>query len=197
MVTATASPAKTNGAAGSAAMARNIEIKARVADPVALLARALALPGAQGPTLILQDDSFYAVPHGRLKLRRFADGTAELIAYQRADGPAQGNGPKLSQYSRVPVPDAHALHAALAASCGERGRVVKQRQLVRVAATRIHLDDVQGLGHYMELEVVLGDHQAPQQGQATAQALMAALGIEPAALCSGAYVDLLAARHQP
>jgi adenylate cyclase class IV len=170
-------------------LARNIEIKARVADPAALLARALALPGALGPTLILQDDSFYAVPQGRLKLRRLGDGSAELIAYLRADV----GGPKLSQYQRVPVPDAAALHAALAAACGESGRVVKRRQLVRVGATRIHLDEVQGLGHYMELEVVLGEHDTPEAGEATAQALMAALGIAPQALCTGAYVDLLAA----
>lgn len=180
-------------------MARNIEIKARVADPAALLARALALPGAQGPTLILQDDSFYAVAQGRLKLRRFADGSAELIAYQRADGPGHSAGPKLSQYHRLPVAgaDADALHAALAASCGLRGRVRKRRQLVLVGATRIHIDEVQGLGHFMELEVVLTERQAPQQGEATAQALMAALGIAPAALCHGAYVDMLAAPPGP
>lgn len=171
-------------------MARNIEIKARVADASALLERALALPGARGPTLIEQDDCFYAVPHGRLKLRRFADGTAELIAYQRADTA----GPKLSDYTRVPVPDASALHAALARSCGLAGRVHKRRQLVLVGATRIHLDQVQGLGDFVELEVVLQDGQASAEGEHTAHALMAALGVPASALVAGAYVELLAPR---
>ena len=67
-------------------MARNIEIKARIGSVEALLPRARAL--ADGPeTLIEQDDSFFTVPQGRLKLRQFADGSAELIHYQRADTP--------------------------------------------------------------------------------------------------------------
>ena len=40
-----------------------------------------------GPeTLIVQDDTFFHVAHGRLKLRQFADGSAELIHYHRGDG---------------------------------------------------------------------------------------------------------------
>ncbi|HVQ05811.1 MAG TPA: adenylate cyclase, partial [Burkholderiaceae bacterium] len=64
-------------------MARNIEIKARIASIDAVMPRARALASGEAQ-LIAQDDTFFAVPHGRLKLREFADGSAELIHYHRA-----------------------------------------------------------------------------------------------------------------
>ena len=81
-------------------MPRNIEIKARVADPAALRQRALALATAPEQRLG-QDDSFFVLPagRGRLKLRQFADGSAELIHYQRSDDTAA----KGSDYVRVPL----------------------------------------------------------------------------------------------
>lgn len=169
-------------------MPRNIEIKARVADIDALRMRACALAG--GPaTLIEQDDRFFAVPRGRLKLRRFADGSAELIHYQRADTPEA----KASDYVRVPVPDADALALALERACGLQGRVVKRRWLLIVGATRIHLDRVEGLGDFMELEVVLRDDQPEAEGVAIAEALMSDLGLAHAERIAGAYLDLLSA----
>ena len=127
-------------------MARNIEIKAQAPDLEALLQRALAIAGARGPEVIDQDDTFFIVPNGRLKLRQFADHSAELIAYERPDL----GGPKVSDYVRVPVPDAGALREALTRSLGQLGRVIKRRRLVLIGATRIHLDEVQGLGTFLE-----------------------------------------------
>jgi adenylate cyclase class IV len=177
-------------------MARNIEIKARLDEGIAaVLPRALALPGAQGPTLIEQDDSFYAVAHGRLKLRRFADGTAELIHYERGDTESA----KASDYVRCPLLDASAadaLHQALERAQGLLGRVIKQRQLVLVGSTRIHLDRVQGLADdHLELEVVLAPGQDDAEGQRIADALMQALGLAAAPRISGAYLDLLRGPH--
>lgn len=169
-------------------MPRNIEIKARIASVEALLPRAQALAGAV-PEIIVQDDSFFTVPHGRLKLREFADGSAELIHYHRADG-AQA---KASDYVRVPVPDAAALREALARACGLLGRVRKRRWLLIAGQTRIHLDRVEGLGDCMELEVVLRDGQGDAEGAAIAEALMRELGLEGAQRLAGAYLDLLAA----
>jgi predicted adenylyl cyclase CyaB len=174
-------------------VARNIEIKARIASVAAVLKRARAL--ADGPEQALtQDDTFFAVPHGRLKLREFADGSAELIHYQRPDTDQA----KASDYVRLPVPEPAALREALARGLGVLGRVRKQRLLLRVGATRIHLDQVEGLGEFMELEVVLGEGSAPgsaadEQGVATAEALMQALGLASAPRLAGAYLDLLAA----
>jgi predicted adenylyl cyclase CyaB len=167
-------------------MARNVEIKVRVDDPDAVLARAIALAGAE-PESIDQDDAFYAVAQGRLKLRRFADGSAELIHYERADAEAA----KASDYVRVPVPDADALDIALARACGRLGRVRKVRRLVIVGQTRVHVDRVDGLGDFVELEVVLHDGQDDAAGAAIADALLAALGLAEAERVAGAYRDLL------
>lgn len=167
-------------------MPRNIEIKARIQSVEALLSRARAVAGGE-PELIAQDDTFFNVPHGRLKLREFADGSAELIHYHRPD---RGDA-KASDYVRVPVPDAAALRDALARGLGLRGRLKKQRWLLQAAHTRIHLDRVAGLGDFMELEVVLQDGQSDADGAAVAEALMQALGLAGAERVAGAYLDLL------
>lgn len=167
-------------------MARNIEIKARIDSVEAVLPRARALAGS-GPELIEQDDQFFPVPHGRLKLRRFADGSAELIHYHRADGP----GARASDYVRVPVPDADALALALGRANGLLGRVRKRRWLLLVGQTRIHLDRVEDLGDFMELEVVLREGQSDIEGQVIADTLMQELGLVSAARLSGSYLDAL------
>src|SRR5688572_17434256 len=120
-------------------------------------ARALAQRDAER---IAQDDTFFRVPNGRLKLRSFADGSSELIHYQRSDTLEA----KLSDYCRLPVPDASALREALERALGTIGRVRKQRWLLLAGQTRIHLDRVDGLGDFVELEVVLRDNQSESDG---------------------------------
>ncbi len=166
-------------------MPRNIEIKARIASVEDLLPRAVALAGG-APEVLQQDDSFFRVPHGRLKLREFADGSAELIHYHRADSAEA----KASEYVRVSVPDPAALREALARGCGLLGRVRKQRWLLITGATRIHIDRVEGLGDFMELEVVLRGGQSDAEGSAVAEGLMHALGLADAERLAGAYLDL-------
>jgi predicted adenylyl cyclase CyaB len=169
-------------------MARNIEIKARIASVDALLPRAVAVAGGV-PQRIDQDDTFFPVPMGRLKLRQFEDGSAELIHYQRTDTVDA----KASDYVRVPVPDPAALREALSRGLGTLGRVRKRRLLLLAGATRIHLDRVEGLGEFMELEVMLASDQSDAEGQRIADALMAELGLADAERVAGAYMDLLIA----
>jgi adenylate cyclase len=171
-------------------MFRNIEIKARIDSVEQLQPRAAALAD-QGPMQIAQDDRFYECPNGRLKLRRFAAGRGELIFYRRSDE----HGPKESFYLRSPTTDPEGLHATLAAAWGERGRVVKQRTLYLAGRTRIHLDRVQGLGDFLEIEVVLADDEPAEEGVREAHALMARLGVEPSQLVQGAYLDALDQRN--
>jgi predicted adenylyl cyclase CyaB len=168
-------------------MARNVEIKARVADLAALEARVRGIASA-GPTLLVQTDTFFNAYSGRLKLREFADGSAELIAYSRADH----GGPKLSDYERVAVQDAAGMKRLLTRSNGVATKVRKQRTLYLIGQTRVHLDRVQGLGDFMELEVVLEHSQSLADGESIAHALMDQLSITPSQLITGAYADLLA-----
>ena len=170
-------------------MARNIEIKARVPSLDALLPRVHAL-ASRGPELIAQDDTFFACASGRLKLRMFAPGHGELIAYRRADA----SGPNASDYLITPVADPESLRATLTRALGVCGRVVKQRTLFIVGRTRVHLDRVDGLGEFLELEVVLTEGEDETRGVTEAHALLKHLQVDASQLVAGAYVDLLTGR---
>ena len=167
-------------------MARNIEIKARIASVASVAARAAAFADS-GPIEIAQDDTFFECSSGRLKLRAFADNTGELIFYRRANE----HGPKESFYLRTPTPAPDTLRQSLTLAYGEVGRVRKQRTLFLAGRTRIHLDEVQHLGAFLELEVVLQEGEPAQNGVLEAEALMARLGVESSQLIDRAYVDLL------
>jgi predicted adenylyl cyclase CyaB len=167
-------------------VARNVEIKARVPDLDAVEARARAI-ATSGPEDIAQDDTFFRCAEGRLKLRVLAPGQGQLIHYRRADEA----GPKLSDYMLSPTVSPDTLREALARACGVVGRVVKRRRLYLVGQTRVHLDRVEGLGTFVELEVVLDDAQSSQDGEVVAREVMAQLGIAPGQLVTGAYLDLL------
>jgi predicted adenylyl cyclase CyaB len=167
-------------------MARNVEIKARIAGVAALQPLAARLADS-GPTIIEQDDTFFTCPHGRLKLRDQSGAGAELIFYQRADE----SGPKESFYLRVPVAEPEALRELLQQAHGQTGRVRKRRVLFLIGRTRIHLDVVEGLGEFLELEVVLQDGEPATQGIVEAHKIMAQLGVTAQQLIQGAYVDLL------
>ncbi len=175
-------------------MSRNVEIKARVRDRTTLAACVAAIADG-GPSLLEQEDTFFHSPRGRLKLRRLSAAAAELIYYERVDS----GGPKVSQYLRVPCPDAGALIEVLARSLGVRDVVRKRRILYHVGQTRIHLDAVEHLGDFLELEVVLRDDQDVADGVAIARDLMQRLGVKHADLIAEAYIDLLPAggRERP
>lgn len=167
-------------------MSRNVEIKARVPDLDSVEVRARAV-ATEGPTVIHQDDTFFAASRGRLKLRVLGGGAAQLIHYDRPDA----SGPKVSDYVIAAVPEPAPLREALTRSYGLRGRVVKRRILYLAGRTRIHLDRVDGLGDFVELEVVLREGEPAEAGRAEALALMAQLGIEGSQLVEGAYLDLM------
>ncbi len=170
-------------------MANNIEIKARVPDREVLERHAQSVAN-EGPTEIVQDDTFFACPNGRIKLREFADGQAQLIFYQRPDQ----SGPKHSSYQIVEVTQPASMREAMRMAYGVSGRVVKHRTLYLAGRSRIHLDRVEGLGDFMELEVVLADGESTQAGEREARELMHKMGIRQEQLLESAYVDLLLAK---
>jgi adenylate cyclase class IV len=170
-------------------MSRNIEIKAHV-DSVELLSERAALFADEGPFEISQDDTFFRCVSGRLKLREFSDGTGELIYYRRANQ----LGPKESFYLRSPTTDPQSLRESLSLAYGEAGRVKKHRVLFLAGRTRVHLDRVENLGQFLELEVVLADDENSDAGIREAHALMEKLHVKPSQLIEDAYIDLLARR---
>lgn len=168
-------------------MPRNVEIKARVQNLAVVRAVAEQLAGAPA-TILQQEDTFFHVPSGRLKLRVLGPDQAQLIYYDRPDQ----SGPKTSNYLLAPVQDAPALRAVLAATLGIRGTVRKTRWLYMVGRTRVHLDEVEGLGSFLELEVMLEPDEDEEAGRRTAHDLMRSLCVKPEDLIDGAYMDLMA-----
>lgn len=168
-------------------MPRNIEIKARIASVDALVPK-VGLIADQGPFEIPQDDTYFACAAGRLKVRTFSKDDGELIYYRRSDQQAA----KESFYLRSPTSSPETMRRSLSLAYGQAGRVEKHRTLFLLGRTRIHLDKVSGLGHFLELEVVLDEHEPLEAGVREANDLLARLGVEPSQLIEGAYVDLLA-----
>jgi homotetrameric cytidine deaminase len=171
---------------------RNVELKARDPEPERSLERARAL-GAEDRGELRQRDTYFAAPRGRLKLREQQPGDAELIAYERADA-AQA---RESRYRIAPVVDPDALREALDAALGTVAVVDKRRRLFVWEGVRIHLDRVEGLGAFVELEGVAGaDSDLVREGELVAR-LRAELAISDDAIEATGYADLLTAAPVP
>jgi predicted adenylyl cyclase CyaB len=170
-------------------MPSNIEIKARITDLKKIEGLVAALSDTP-PKRLRQRDTFFRCAAGRLKLRETGVGESELIFYSRADVV----GTKQSDYEIAPVTDAAKLKSVLKQALGETVVVEKTRLVSLIGQTRVHLDAVEGLGNFLELEVVLRDGQSPTEGHAIARDLMQQLGIQEADLIATAYADMLMER---
>ncbi len=165
---------------------RNVELKAHDPDPARTLERALAA-GARDEGLLRQRDTYFHVAAGRLKLREEEPGGATLIAYERPDAAAE----RVSRYRLVPVPDPGALRDALAAANGVDVVVVKRRHLLMWETVRIHLDEVRGLGSFLELEAVAQPGGDLRREHEQVAHLREVLEIRDEALRAGSYADAL------
>ncbi|HEX7289735.1 MAG TPA: class IV adenylate cyclase [Conexibacter sp.] len=165
---------------------RNVELKARDDDP----ARSLAICGELGAEdrgELWQRDTYFTVPHGGLKLREQAPGRPHLIQFQRADQEQE----RESRYRIVEVADAGVLTAALDAALGVRGAVEKRRRLLLWRDVRIHLDTVEGLGTFLELEAVAPPDSDLALEHERVAFLREALAIDDARLVPVGYAALL------
>jgi len=164
---------------------RNLEFKARLADPGAALAAARQL-GADLWGDLRQTDTYFAVARGRLKLRETVGFQAELIFYER-DEVSEA---RPSDYSVVAFKDAGDLREALSRALGVVAVVRKRRTLLLLDTTRIHLDNVEGLGSFIEIEVPVSG-----EGQSAAErltALIASLGLTWDDCIRQSYADMVA-----
>lgn len=172
-------------------MGINVEVKARARDP-AHLRRILEGLCTAPAEAILQEDIFFQTGKGRLKLRIVRADHGELIYYER-DNIA---GPKRSNYLITPCADPTSLRVLLSKVMGTRGCVKKQRLLYRIGNTRVHLDKVDGLGSFVELEVVLNENQTCEEGESIAGEIMKQLGICETDLVEEAYIDLIEQKNE-
>jgi homotetrameric cytidine deaminase len=164
----------------------NVELKARDPDPARTAARCRAL-GAEDRGILSQRDTYFTARGGRLKLREDGSGGGELIAYRRPDDAQAAE----SHYLLAPVSAPEELAEALASALGTVVVVVKRRRLFLWEGVRIHLDDVDGLGAFIEFEAVLPDAGDPATAHAQVARLKAELAIGDDALVSVGYADLL------
>ena len=166
-------------------MHTNLEIKTRLTD-LAGAETALRRLAAHDAVVLVQRDTYFGVPEGRLKLREMPD-RAELIEYRRDERGAT----MTSRYTVTTVADPAAESARLVAAYGLRGVVEKSRALWLYRNARIHLDHVAGLGSFLEIEVV--DPRTEDEGEALLRELLAALALRAAEAVRTSYIDLLEA----
>jgi len=171
-------------------MAQNLELK--VACTVADHDRFVELLAERRIEIVElnQVDRYYAVPNGRLKMRWLGGEEGELIRYHRPNT----TGARLSTYHRLSLNPAQAdiLDAMLAELFGEKVTVRKIRKVGILGQTRIHLDVVDGLGEFVELETVLGDGpDAENVSRAEYENVVQLLGLNCLEPIAGSYSDLL------
>jgi predicted adenylyl cyclase CyaB len=173
-------------------VAANVETKVHC-DDLAAMAAKLRLAGARSAGLIEQTDTYFRVVGARLKLREYTEhppgessaSAAELIRYERANIA----GARVSQYERTRVEDPRACRAELGARHGIRAVVTKRRDLWLLGSTRIHLDRVEGLGRFVELETIVTARN--QEAACLEHARISRLlGIEPEHAIGESYGDL-------
>jgi homotetrameric cytidine deaminase len=171
---------------------RNVELKARDPNPGRTLERALAL-GADDRGEIRQRDTYFTGARGRLKVREQQTDDAafwdELIEYSRPDDVDA----RTSTYRRVPVADSGPLREALDAAYGTLVTVTKRRRLLMWEGVRIHLDDVEGLGDFIEFEAVAEPGSDLVLERNNVERLRAELGVEDENLIATSYADLVLA----
>jgi adenylate cyclase class IV len=163
---------------------RNIESKFQYADHDRVLARTLEA-GARDEGFLRQRDQFFVVPTARLKLRTIEGHASELIAYDREDTPEA----RASDYGRHETQDPTSLADVLERALARDGVVEKTRHLLILGNTRIHLDDVVGLGRFVELETVITT-QSESEAHREHDDVINVLGLGGAERIAVAYLDI-------
>lgn len=168
---------------------RNIELKARLRNPAA--ARGIAASLADRPVeLQSQCDTYFHCRHGRLKLREIDGCGATLIWYDRADDAAA----RPSDYRLIEIADGAGLLAALAAALGIWIVVRKRRQIYWHRNVRIHLDEVESLGSFLEFEAVLSVSADECASRELVDTLARRFDLAADDLLDRSYSDMLAAQ---
>lgn len=172
---------------------QNVEIKARIWDVDYAISKAKELCNNDGE-IITQHDIFYNATKARLKLRKFEDGTAQLISYIRPNT----TGLKISVYDKASIyaDTVDLMDRILSSALGVVGIVKKTRHVFIVGRTRIHIDNVENLGNFIELEVMMQSGNMDtdcdrETADKTANELLQALSIREEDLIAEAYIDLL------
>jgi predicted adenylyl cyclase CyaB len=173
-------------AGGAFFLSRNLELKARCAK-LEVCRQALSRLDIRLHEVELQTDTYFQISSGRLKLREIEGSRASLIWYERPDSEQA----RISQYHLTPIADLDSINTLLAAALGVRGRVSKRREIYLWHNVRIHLDEVAGLGSFVELEAVLGPGDQEGTAHERLEHLTRMLKLERSGYRGKSYADLL------
>ena len=168
-------------------MPANFELKARCADLALARGRAQVL-ATRWLGVDEQVDTYFRVSGGRFKLRESSLSGAQLVPYLRPDAPLA----RRSDYVVIPVPEPALTKALLSELLGIHRVVKKRREIALYQNVRIHLDRVEGLGDFVELEAVWdGDAAGEAEQREKVAFLRERLGIRDADLIAASYEGLL------
>jgi len=167
---------------------QNLEAKFKLPDLARARKQAEAI-GYEYRATLVQCDTFFRVREGKLKLREEESGAC-LIFYGRQDSRHL----KLSSYEIVPIPEAEKFREMMTRALGAIATVRKTRILMMRDHIRLHLDRVEGLGDFGEIEAVLGDNGDPERSRPAVDELLRALGVEGNHLIAESYFEMLLAR---
>lgn len=162
---------------------RNVEIKSRTAG-FAQAERACQRIGAAFQGRIHQTDTYFKAVRGRLKLRVCNPGEKYLIFYERPDD----KGPKVSDYLMVKVQDG--MEELLGSALEVIAQVKKTRSLYLWRNVRIHLDQVDDLGEFIEFEAVQAEGMNETDEYGKVEYLMRMFGITEEALLASSYLEM-------
>ena len=165
-------------------MPKNLEVKARIKDP-RVCEGIIKSIGSSFVGILNQTDTYFHTRRGRLKLREITDAAAELIYYEREEETVH----RLSQFDIVRCDNPSALKAILEESVGIRGVVKKKRKLFMYNVTRVHLDEVENLGHFLELETPVT--LSVEESETINEYITDRLQLSRDDFITGSYIDLL------
>lgn len=168
---------------------KNLEIKVKIEDPEAI--KKLAIQGgAVFSDAFSQADTYFYVSSGRLKVRDFCNNTGQLIGYERNESET---GLRWSSWNACSFENPDDMIEILSSCLGVRGVVKKTRTLFLYKSARIHIDMVEGLGNFLEIESV--SDRSDEEAQNTFNYLVDALDIDTSRQIHKSYIDLIN-RHE-
>jgi predicted adenylyl cyclase CyaB len=165
-------------------MPANLEIKARLTDVKSAIHVAHSIH-ADHAGILRQKDTYYRVPQGRLKLRQISGKHSELIFYKRSEKSDR----RKSDFHILSVNDPSGVDRFLRKAFPVIGVIVKKRILFLKNETRIHIDEVKGLGNFLEFEVPIKSNLKLARKQLNE--LIKIFGISKQDFIKKSYIDCL------
>ena len=170
----------------------NLEIKA-LYNPLPETEDILNKLGAEFVSAETQTDTYFRVDNGRLKIRQIENGPSQLIQYFRNNT----EGAKQCNYALVTLRDVNKISRMLKRVHGILVTVTKKRKIWIWRKVRIHLDEVENLGNYIEFEAMLSDEDIEDEAENKIGFLMRRLKVGEDAMIGESYSDLLLKQNNP